>query len=136
MKIDHEYLKRLLHAFAEAPGPTTDINELEERGVPYDDPQFIFHMAILEDKGLVEQEDHDSGFGMRRGADGDVSWAAVPLRLTAAGHEFLEGLEDERTWPIVKRDFKHGSIEALKALFKAATEETAKVAVKALFQTP
>ncbi|HEX2789701.1 MAG TPA: hypothetical protein VHN17_04670 [Steroidobacteraceae bacterium] len=78
MKIDHEYLKRLLHAFAEAPGPTTDINELEERGVPYDDPQFIFHMAILEDKGLVEQEDHDSGFGMRRGADGDVSWAAVP----------------------------------------------------------
>ena len=130
MRIDYEYLKTVLQAFAAAPKPVTDIEELKERGVTDDVDQFLFHMAILEDKAFIEQEDHEPGFGMQRSVDGFVSWAAVPLRLTAAGHEFLAGLEDQQTWNIVKRDFKNSSIETLKTLFKVASEEITKAAVK------
>lgn len=132
MQIDYDYLKELLEAFAEAPRPTTDIEELKSRGIEYDSDQFLFHMEILQDKGLIEQPDGDPGIGVSRSVDGFVSWGAVPLRMTAAGHEFLDGMRNEAAMTVVKRDFKHAGIETVKAVFKAACEESAKLAVRAL----
>jgi hypothetical protein len=55
MQIDYDYLKQVLEAFAAAPRPTTDIEELEANGINCESDAFLFHMGILQDKGLVEQ---------------------------------------------------------------------------------
>lgn len=132
MQIDYDYLKQVLEAFAAAPKPTTDIQELKRRGIDYNTDQFLFHMEILQDKGLIEQPDGSAGIGVQRSIDGFTSWGAVPLRLTAAGHEFLDGMRNERAMVVVRRDFKHAGIATVKAVFKAALDESAKLAVRAL----
>lgn len=98
MQIDLDYLKRLLEAFAAAPGPLTDIQELGGRGVTYRDPQFVFHMELLDDERLIARDDRAPGFGLMRGGDGTEMWSVHPLRLTADGHELLEGLRGPRIW--------------------------------------
>jgi len=44
MKIDHDYLKRLLDAFESSETPTTDLYELERKGIFYREDIFVFHM--------------------------------------------------------------------------------------------
>lgn len=115
MQIDHDYLKRLLEAFQAAPGPLTDIEQLETAGISYSAPQFVFHMDILHEEGLIEQPDGEPGYGLYRGI-GSESWAVLPLRLTSAGHRFLEGLRDQRLWGVIKRDYKTAGIGTLVAV--------------------
>jgi hypothetical protein len=97
VRIDQEYLKRLLLAFEDSPDPCTTIKILEGQGFAIDD-EFMFHMRILADKGFVEREDGDAGIGMSRGLSGGVHWFAVPLRLTAKGHEFIETIRNPDVW--------------------------------------
>ncbi|MGC2477635.1 MAG: hypothetical protein WA485_25075 [Candidatus Sulfotelmatobacter sp.] len=90
MRTDHEYLKRLLTAFQDAPGPTTDISELERAGFPRDDPRFEFHMTYLDREGLVESD--LGGIGFDKSPDGAVVWSVIPLRLTARGHQLADSM--------------------------------------------
>ena len=62
MKIDQDYLKKLLLACQASDDPTFDIEDLKRAGLDYGDPQFEFHMKILADQGFVERDDGDSGF--------------------------------------------------------------------------
>ncbi len=45
MKIDQDYLKKLLETCEAAPAPIFDIEELKAAGVDYDTDQFVFHMS-------------------------------------------------------------------------------------------
>lgn len=113
MKIDQEYLKGLLEAFEAAPEPITDIQQIKGAGFDYEDDRFLFHMQILNDQGLVAREDGEPGVGALRGADFHLSWAVLPLRLTAGGHAFLEALRNKEVWQVIKTKFKDGSIKTL-----------------------
>ncbi len=113
MKIDQNYLKKLLETFEAAPAPILDIIELQAAGLDYNTDQFVFHMGILDDQGFVERDDREPGFGLERGADGYMSWAVLPLRLTARGHQFIEALHNKEVWATIKRDFKDASINTL-----------------------
>lgn len=66
MKIDREYLKGLLEAFEASYNPTTDILELKERSFNAKDSNFIFHLRILADQGLVEGENDSAWVHKRR----------------------------------------------------------------------
>jgi hypothetical protein len=90
VKVDQDYLKRLLLVSAGSNNPTFDIEELKSAGFDYNDRQFEFHMMILTDQGFIERDDRDPGFGLIKGIDGFVSWSVLPLRLTASGHRFIE----------------------------------------------
>lgn len=133
MQIDYDYLKQLLEAMAAAERPWTDIEELKARGIDYESGQFLFHMKILCDKGLIRQMDGSSDIGVRFSVDHRVAWGAVPLRLTADGHEFLEGMRNKEAMALVTRDFKAAGIDTVKAIFRVALEESARIATKALF---
>jgi hypothetical protein len=122
MKIDMEYLKGLLEAFQLSEKPTTDIEELKGRGFDYDDDKFIFHLQILADRNLVEQEDGDGGLGYFKSIDGFVSWSVLPLRLTASGHDFIEALANKEVWQKVKTEFKGASISTLITVSKKLLE--------------
>lgn len=121
MKIDQEYLRGLLKAFEAADKPTTDITELESRGFSKSDDRFLFHLTILEDQCLVEG-DKDIGLGYQRSVDGFISWGAIPLRLTASGHSFLEALHNKEVWETIKTNFKDASIETLWKVSKELLE--------------
>lgn len=113
MKINHEYLKGLLEAFEASPEPQTNIRELAKAGYDYTTDEFLFHMRLLDDQGLIGQPDGDYGFGLLVGADGHKSWSVIPLRLTSDGHAFLETLENKEVWNTVKSGFKDVSIGTL-----------------------
>ncbi|WP_226067885.1 DUF2513 domain-containing protein [Dickeya zeae] len=118
MRIDHDYLKGLLEAFENADGPQTNIQELAEKGFSYGTAAFLFHMRLLDDKGLICQSDGRAGFGVVESADGFVSWSVLPLRLTAAGHDFIDALRNREVWATLKESFKDASMGTLMTVSK------------------
>lgn len=103
MKPDPEYTRKLLTAFEDSPEPTTDIEELQERGLDYRQKEFMFHLRLLNDDGFVQQEDGQPGIGLSRSIDGLYSWSAIPLRLTSSGHEFAVAMRSEQGFQAVKK---------------------------------
>jgi hypothetical protein len=122
MKIDQDYLKKLLEICEAAPAPIFNIEELKAAGVDFDTDQFVFHMNILNDLGVVERDDGEPGFGLVRGVDGHMAWAVLPLRLTARGHQFIEALRNKEVWATLKRDFKDASVNTLLDVSKRLLE--------------
>jgi len=96
------------------------IHWLEDAGVDYRDKQFAFHMSLFRDKGLIERDDGGAGFGLVRSLDGHESWADVPLRLTAQGHDFLEAVRNKEVWAAIKKDFKEASFGTLLEVSKSS----------------
>jgi hypothetical protein len=134
MKPDAEYLKRLLEAFEVAPRPYTDILQIKAAGLDYEADEFEFHMGLLDDRGFIEQEGHRHGFGLEHSADGSFAqWSVLPLRLTAAGHEFAEALRNKEVWATIKRDFKDASIDTLWQVSKKLLEGYTKKKLESVF---
>lgn len=122
MKIDHEYLKGLLEAFEAAGEPQTDIYKLQQAGYDFMTNEFLFHMRLLDDRNLIARTDGKYGFGYFEGADDGGSWGALPLRLTASGHDFLEAIRNKEVWHTVKTGFKDASIGTLVDVSKRLLE--------------
>lgn len=136
MKIDQQYLKDLLIAFEDTDGPDTLIDELEHAGFNRNDPNFIFHMRLLYDNGLIVRVDGERGFGhnMNQTMGGGVGyyWLPVPLRLTARGHDFIADLRQKEVWQTIKTNFKDEGISTLMGLSKSLAMGFAKKKVKDL----
>ena len=95
---------------------------LKEAGLDFDTNEFVFHMSILNDLGVVERDDGEPGFGLFRSADGHTSWAVLPLRLTAQGHQFIQALRNKEVWATIKRGFKDASASKLMDVSKKLFE--------------
>jgi hypothetical protein len=132
MKIDQDYLRQILEALEDAPDPTTDILKLKDFGVDYETDIFLFHAELLLDQSLLERADRRPGLGVSRGIDGHLSWAVLPLRLTSAGHDFIENLRNKEVWATIKSGFKGASISTLTAVSKQLAEGFAKQKVEKL----
>jgi DNA-binding IclR family transcriptional regulator len=120
MKPDPDYIKRLLVAFQDAPEPTTDIEELKQQGLSYEDSQFYFHLRLLRDQGFVEREDGEYGLGVQTMSAGNHSWSIVPLRLTASGHEFAEAMGHSKAFAAVKSSLVTSSLSIMRDVAVAA----------------
>ena len=68
MKIDTDYLKKLLEACQASENPTFDIASLDAAGFDHRASQFEFHMMIRCDHGFIERDDGDSGIGIFKSA--------------------------------------------------------------------
>lgn len=119
-KLDPDYIKKILTAFLDSPEPVTDIDELEKQGLSYESPEFYFHLRLLNDQGFVERDDDEPGLGVDRSLDGQYSWSVIPLRLTAAGHEFAEALGDNRAFEAVKKSLVSSSLGVMRDAAVAA----------------
>jgi hypothetical protein len=71
-------------------------------------------MHLLVDGGYIESELGPREFGLSRSVDGYLSWSVIPLRLTATGHEFAEGLENPKAFETVRKDFVGASLSTIK----------------------
>ena len=134
MKIDQDYLKKLLEACQASEKPTFDIEDLKAAGFDYDDKQFEFHMKILDDQRFIEQDDGDPGFGLFKSLDGFPSWSVLPLRLTASGHQFIEALANKEVWTAIKHGFKDASIETLRTVALKLLDGFAKKKIEELLR--
>jgi hypothetical protein len=101
-----------LKAFQDFDEPFMDVLQLKTYGFDCLEQRFIFHLQIMEDQGLV-QDVGGVGLGYEVQPNGQVLWSPRKLRLTAAGHEFIEALEKSDVWEIIKRDFREESIGTL-----------------------
>lgn len=116
MKIDLQYLKKLLIAFEESESPETLVKDLQEHGFDKNSPNFIFHMRILDDNHLICRVDMRPGFGYEISTQAGRTpyvWHDYPLRLTARGHDFIADLRQREVWNSIKSDFKDASMSTL-----------------------
>lgn len=125
MKIEHDYLKKLLEAGQASEKPTFDIEDLKTAGFDYGDPKFEFHMMILADHGFIKQDDGSPGFGLTKSLDGFCQWSVLPLRLTSSGHQFIEALSNEEVWARIKHGYPDASIATLEVVALKLLEDYA-----------
>ena len=69
MKIDQDYLKRLLEIAQGSPRPTFTIEDFDEAGVPHDTDAFEFHMQILNEQRLIIQHSGRRRLRVRHGQE-------------------------------------------------------------------
>lgn len=119
MKVDLDYLKQLLEAFEASEKPYVSLDDIFEKTSLRFDDALIFHLQILNDKSLICQQDGTPGFGVFYTMCGGATYAGVPLRLTAEGHEFLDALKNKEVWKTLKENFKEDSIGTLKEVSKS-----------------
>lgn len=129
MRINHDYIKQLIDIALDHPAPTFTIRDFEAAGVPYETPEFEFHMKLLDDQRLIEQDDGDSGFGLEKGVDGFSSWAVLPLRLTARGHDFAEAISEKTIWDKIKKELPGAAMTTLVGMSLELTKDYAKQAL-------
>lgn len=128
MKIDHDYLKKLLEACQASEKPTFDIEHLRAAGFDYNDAKFEFHMAILDDQEFIQRDDGEPGFGLTKGIDGLLSWSVLPLRLTASGHDFLDTVQNPEVWSKTKAAAKKVGGVGFDLFLQIAKEEARRFA--------
>lgn len=117
MKIDQEYLKQILNAFIDSPKSFVWVADIVDTDDEIDD-RFLFHMQILEDQGFIECLDKKSELGYEITLGGGFEWKSRPLRLTAAGHEFVEALNRPEIWEVLKTEFQDASLSTLRSAAK------------------
>lgn len=108
----------MLEAFEASDSPDTDIIRLNDLGFNCETDTFVFHMRLLEDRGLIIRSDGEPGFGAIQSLDGMTHWAVMPLRLTAMGHDFLDALRNKEVWATLKTGFKDASMGTLMTVSK------------------
>lgn len=134
MKIDQEYLKQMLNSFTESARAFIWVDAILDKGIAMDD-KFLFHMQILEDQGFIECLDQQSDLGYEIKLGGNFEWKSRPLRLTAAGHEFIEALNKPEIWEILKDEFQDASLSTLKSAAKSLLAAFAKKQLEKYLQT-
>ena len=125
MKIDQAYLKQLLNGFLVSERSFVWPGDLLHDGVELDD-KFLFHMQILEDQRFVECLDRRLDLGYEITLGGEFIWHSRPLRLTAAGHEFVEALNRSEIWEVIKAEFQDASVATLTTAAKGLLEAFAR----------
>lgn len=91
MKIDKDYIKKLLEVFessnelnisiADLKKIDSDISTESDKG-----KKFIFHIRLLEDMKLIELDDE------RYTSKPPTGTVSIKFRLTASGYDYLEGV--------------------------------------------
>ncbi|EPH7219885.1 DUF2513 domain-containing protein [Serratia marcescens] len=130
MKVEQEYVKKLLDLFEFCPVADVNVNYLSQNGISYNTDEFVFHMRVLQDGGFLTRCDGRPGFGLDVGLNGQRMWSCVPLRLTAKGHDFIEALHQKEVWEELKKNFKDASISTMSSVAKQLAAGFAKKKIK------
>jgi len=132
MRIDHEYLKLLLKSFVESDTAYIDAEAISSALKTEIDEKLLFHLEILNDKGVVKRDGDNTGIGMLLGASGDICYSLVPLRLSAEGHEFYEAISKPEIWKKLKANFENVTLDTLMTAAKELLKEAIKQSIGAI----
>ena len=124
MRLDLDFLRAMLIAVEDHEEPATDIDLITEamgfgEGIGFADDatqnKLIHHLQILTDDGLIVATDGGDN-GIEYTSDRDCVVSAVPLRMTSAGHKFIDALRNEEVWPRVQALAKQSGMSSLASL--------------------
>ncbi|MFA7497008.1 MAG: DUF2513 domain-containing protein [Acidithiobacillus sp.] len=122
MRVDYEYISKILDVFLNSERTTVDWNDFYPFHSESED-RFVFHIEILRDKGLVSGvRGSDNTLGIN-GIHGEYYISVVPWRLTADGHDFASAITKPSVLIAIKNKFKTEGIGAVIEIAK-------KIAVK------
>jgi len=112
MRVDYEYISKILDVFLDSEGPTVNWNDFSPFHEETED-KFVFHIEILRDKGLVSGvHGSDNSLGIKR-IHGEYYISVVPWRLTADGHDFASAITKPNVLGAIKNKFKTEGIGAV-----------------------
>lgn len=124
MKIDLEYVSKILSVFLESDKSHIDIKDIKKSGINiYDstnrygiDEKFLFHIQnIIENKFISNMQLENNGLktvGIVFANKGS-GIMPVPIRLTQKGHDFASVLNNEKVMKKLKLEFKDMPLEIL-----------------------
>lgn len=102
MKLDYDYLKKILIRMEECPRHRISSGELlKDPEIAKDDlDKFAGHIHILFDFGCIDCPNEELGF--QYPLSGRIVCVSAPYRLTAKGYEFLDMLKNETIFNKIK----------------------------------
>ncbi len=109
MKIDIEYLKKILDKFLESDTQYINTSVFEDF---LEDEKFLFHWDILLDKKVIVNSQGDLAKFYSRTTT-DINYWDIKVRLNDNGYNFYEAIKDNKFRNKIKKDFKNISIETL-----------------------
>ncbi|TLM73192.1 DUF2513 domain-containing protein [Microbulbifer harenosus] len=123
MRIDLEYLSKIVNVFLEAPTAHIEIPDFEKNGIRIEgepktfNEKFVFHIQIAIDNQLISSK-FGSVFtmkdvGMDESLDGLASVSCIPIRLTQKGHDFACSLENKEVLEKLKSEFKNAPFKVI-----------------------
>ncbi|AVW98949.1 MULTISPECIES: DUF2513 domain-containing protein, partial [Vibrio] len=138
MKIDLDYLSKILKVFLDSANAHVNINDISGSGIAVQsetenykmDEQFLFHFQILVENRLISNRELVTGslqpLGIQFGFRGQVTLNVVELRLTQCGHDFASALNNKEVLQKLKSELKdapfktvfEGSQKLLQHFFK------------------
>ena len=133
MRIDQNYLKKLLNVFLESSKYYTELSEFKKSGFDILDDAFLFHFKILEDQMFVESCVENRRLGYQVSGDGQARWESNIIRLTAAGHDFAESINKAEIFEILSNEFKDASVSTLSNVAKELMRGFAQKQIKKYF---
>jgi hypothetical protein len=132
MQIDYDYLNEIFKVFLDSEAPTVDWESFEElRNNNGNNDNFIFHIRLLSDGGLIANTNGESSvesLGILPTAF-DYVISITPWRLTLNGHDFANKLAKPEVLSVIKDKFKK---DGLSTVMEVATEIVKQIANKKL----
>jgi len=132
MRIDQEYLKSLLKCFVEADTAYINADIISSTLEIEINEKLLFHLEILNDKGLVRRDGDNAGIGMQLDSIGNVYYSVVPLRLSADGYEFYDAISKPEIWKKLRANFENAALDTLMTAGKELLKEAIKQSVSAI----
>ena len=126
MKMDLDYLSKILNVFIESDKPHVSWEDVEEQGVDLgaDDDKsisfqkFYFHLHLILDNELISNEFRkmssleDLGLDIYFGEGYSINHD-LPLRLTQKGHDFAASLNNKLVLDKLKTELKDAPFKAV-----------------------
>lgn len=118
MKIDFDEMKKILSTFIDADTPYITLKDLGFTGDhPDEDERFLFHFSLLVESGFISdqnlQTDSLEALGVVFYSSG-YGWAANPIRLTMAGHDFAKTINQKPILDRMKKELSDAPFDLVK----------------------
>lgn len=124
MKIELEEYQEILDVFLKSPTAHITLKDLgiDELDTVEDTENFIFHMQLLVENGLISNINMETGtmksIGLLLSRGRYDGYIAVPIRLTQDGHDFANALNEKPILDILKKEFKNAPFSFMKTTSK------------------
>lgn len=125
MRIDIDYLSKILDVFLEADTSHIDLLTIRDAGISFEssessgrfDQKFLFHIQIALENALISDKDlRVSGLktvGISIGMNGRGTISAVPIRLTQRGHNFASAIHNKEILEKLKSGLKDAPFKVI-----------------------
>ncbi|MCL1138270.1 DUF2513 domain-containing protein [Shewanella pneumatophori] len=136
MKVNFEYLRKLLEQFEVIDKPFPLITQLESDDFPINS-EFAFHMGLLLDQNFIQYLTRTGSSPFEPDLDDAdaISWFDCHVRLTSQGYDFLSALKQKDIWNALKGDFKENSIETVWKVAQGSLTKLATVQLQKLIDS-